>query len=267
MNVTIPYDPRRFRTAAAHYLAGRPPYADLLIRRVAAACGLRRDDRVLDLGCGPGPLAVAFARFAGEVVAVDPEPEMLQAAAANAAAAGVAIRLVQGSSYDLDATFGRFRLVAIGRAFHWMDRADTLARLDRLIEADGAVALFADRHPDVPDNRWRQDYEALVNRYVEGDSIRSLRKSVAWVRHEAVLLDSPFSHLERISVIERRRVSVDSLVHRVRSMSTTSADGLGPRTEALAAEIRAAMSRQAIEGQITEVVESEALLARRPSAV
>ncbi|HUN53482.1 MAG TPA: class I SAM-dependent methyltransferase [Candidatus Sulfotelmatobacter sp.] len=266
MNATIPYDPRRFRTAAAHYLAGRPPYADLLIRRVAAACGLQPDSRVLDLGCGPGPLAVAFARLAGEVVAVDPEPEMLRAAAANAAAAGVAIRLRQGSSYDLDASLGNFRLVAIGRAFHWMQRADTLARLARLVEPDGAVALFADRHPDVPDNRWRQDYEALVGRYVADDSVHRLRKSADWVRHEAVLLDSPFSQLERMSVIERRRVPVDSLVHRVRSMSTTSEDRLGPRTEALAEEIRAAMSRLASDGLIIEVVESEALLARRPGA-
>ena len=36
-----------------------------------------RDARVLDLGCGPGTLAIPMAGFAGEVVAVDVEPEML----------------------------------------------------------------------------------------------------------------------------------------------------------------------------------------------
>jgi SAM-dependent methyltransferase len=263
MTASIPFDPRRFRTAAAHYLAGRPPYGPLLIQRVAAACGLGRTHRVLDLGCGPGQLAVAFAPSVSEVVAIDPEPEMLRAAAENAATTGVEIRLLEGSSYDLRPELGSFRLVTIGRAFHWMDRAETLVRLDAMVEPDGMIALFADRHPDVPDNRWRRDYEDLVNRYSESDSVRSLRKSPAWLRHEAVLLDSPFPHLERISVIERRQVSVESLVDRVRSMSTTSRGRLGDEAEALAEEIRMAMTRVAQAGVISEVVESEALMAWR----
>jgi SAM-dependent methyltransferase len=263
MTTTIPYDPRRFRSAAAHYLAGRPPYAALLIQRVAAACGLQRTHRVLDLGCGPGQLAVAFAPSAGEVVGVDPEPEMLRAAGEHAAAAGVQIRLVEGSSYELSRALGQFRLVTIGRAFHWMDRRETLARLDELVEPEGLVALFADRHPDVPDNRWRRDCDDLVSRYTDGDSVRRQRRSPTWVRHEAFLLDSPFHQLERISVIERRQVSVESLVDRIRSMSITSRDQLGDKAEALADEIRVAMNRYADGGLVTEVVESEALTARR----
>ncbi len=38
------------------------------------------------------------------------------------------VTLKQASSYDLTAEMGPFRLVAIGRAFHWMDRAATLRR-------------------------------------------------------------------------------------------------------------------------------------------
>ena len=52
------------------------------------------------------------------------------------------IRFVAGSSYDLDPALGHFHLVVMGRSFHWMDRVDTLERLDRLIEPAGAVALF-----------------------------------------------------------------------------------------------------------------------------
>src|SRR6516162_11522159 len=60
------FQPRRFRSAAAHYLAGRPAYAPRLIGHVARFVGLGLDDRVLDLGCGPGVLAGAFAPLAGE---------------------------------------------------------------------------------------------------------------------------------------------------------------------------------------------------------
>ena len=58
----IPFQPDRFRSAAAHYLRGRPAYSDALIRDVALLCGLDGTGRLLDLGCGPGQLARAFRR-------------------------------------------------------------------------------------------------------------------------------------------------------------------------------------------------------------
>src|SRR5262245_47813750 len=70
----VPFQPRRFQSAAQHYLAGRPPYAERLIALVAERCRLRGTDRLLDLGCGPGQIAIAFAPLVGAVVAIDPEP-------------------------------------------------------------------------------------------------------------------------------------------------------------------------------------------------
>ena len=64
---------RRFRSAAQYYLAGRPFYSSLPIRRVVELCGLNATHRVLDLGCGPGQLAAAFVPFVEEVIALDPE--------------------------------------------------------------------------------------------------------------------------------------------------------------------------------------------------
>ena len=72
MTAPLPFEPHRFRTAASHYLAGRPPYAPSLIRGVAELCGLSDVHRVLDLGCGPGQIAAAFAFFSGSVVAWTP---------------------------------------------------------------------------------------------------------------------------------------------------------------------------------------------------
>src|SRR5262249_35846303 len=149
----IPFEPDRFRTAAAHYEEGRPPYAPDLIRRVAEVTGLGPKHRVLDLGCGPGPLARGFAPLVGEVVAMDPSADMLEAARELATQNGKAIAnigFVAGSSYDLAPQLGPFHLVVMGRSFHWMDRVDTLRRLDRMIDPSGAVALFRDSAPDIP---------------------------------------------------------------------------------------------------------------------
>jgi SAM-dependent methyltransferase len=263
---TIPFKPHRFRTAAEYYVRGRPFYAPLLFERVAALCGLDRTHKVLDLGCGPGPIALALAPFAGAVTGVDPEPAMLRLAADAAAHAGVLIDLVQGSSYDIGPQLGAFRLAAMGRAFHWMDRADTLRRLDGMIEPAGAVVLFDDEHPNLPDNAWLKDFKALIERYAEGDADRVQRKSADWVPHEALLLASPFDQLERIAVIDRRRTPVARFVDRALSMSSTTRERLGARAGELAQEMRATMAKHASDGEVGEVVESSALIAHRPSA-
>ncbi|MET3758695.1 putative RNA methylase [Rhizobium binae] len=58
---TVPFEPRRFRTTAAYYGRFRVPYPDALIERVITRTGLRPGDRLLDLGCGPGQIGIAFA--------------------------------------------------------------------------------------------------------------------------------------------------------------------------------------------------------------
>jgi SAM-dependent methyltransferase len=268
MAMAVPFLPHRFRAAAPHYLAGRTPYPPRLIECVAMLTGLAcpdlaRTGRVLDLGCGPGQLALAFAPFAAEVLAVDPEPEMLHLA--RAAAGDAAIRFLQASSYDLGPAFGRFHLAVLGRSFHWMDRAETLRRLDAMIEPGGAVALFGDAHPEVPDNSWRAPWREVLDRYRAGPSGRS-RYGTDWVRHEAFLLDSAFCRLDYVAAIDRSRIPVVTLVERALSRSTHSPERLGDRVEALSEDMLRALDPFVVNGMITEVVESYAYIATRPEA-
>jgi len=64
--------PGRFRDLANYYTTGRPTYPRLLARRVADLVGLNGSQTVLDLGTGPGFLAIDFHPFAGKVIGVDP---------------------------------------------------------------------------------------------------------------------------------------------------------------------------------------------------
>ena len=106
-------------------------------------CALNDTHKILDLGCGPGQLAMAFAPFLREVTALDPEPEMLKIARKNASGGHFNLRFVLGGSDDLGPQLGRFQAATIGRAFHWMDRPATLKQLDAMLEPDGAVILFS----------------------------------------------------------------------------------------------------------------------------
>lgn len=251
----------RFRSAASYYLSGRPAYAEALIERVAELVGLERRHCVLDVGTGPGQLAIAFARHAGEVVAIDPEPEMLERARANARAAQAPVVFHQASSNDLGPKFGLFRLTTIGRAFHWTNRPDTLRRLDEITEPDGAVVLFSDAHPRAPDNRWTEAYDEALKPYREGD--KAIDRGPSWIPHEAILLDSPFSRLERVGVIERRRTPIPRFSDRALSLGAVW-QRLDPLQGNLEQAVSAALAPYANDdGTVTEVVESVALIARR----
>lgn len=253
-----PFDPERYRSAAAHYEQGRVPYAVALIRRVAEVTGLGSRHRVLDLGCGPGPLARGFAPLVREVVAIDPSPEMLAEARVLARQAAN-IRFVVGSSYELDPALGPFHLAVMGRSFHWMDRRDTLKQLDPMIEPGGAVALFYDSTPAIPANAWRKVWNSIRERYEPNTGPHDHDPN--WIRNEAILLDSPFGRLERFGVVERRAINVETLVQRALSMGSTSPAHLGEKMPAMVAEIRAALTDVR-----EEVAETSALVAWRSNS-
>jgi SAM-dependent methyltransferase len=255
---------RRFQTAAAHYLAGRPNYPPALIERVARFCGLTRAHRILDLGCGPGPLALAFSPFVGSVVAVDPEPEMLRVAREAVAAAGAAVEVREGSSESLGPRWGHFRAVTMGRSFHWMDRAQTLRRLDPLVEAGGAVILFNDELTGTPDNAALRAWQTVVERYAADDAVRAERRTPRWQKHDEVLRASPFSRVDNLIHVHHDTTSIEVLIHRALSMSATTESRLGPRTEAMVKELRAVLRPFAVAGPLSERMEWTATVARRP---
>ncbi len=263
MTAWVPSAPRAFASAVPHY-RHRAPYPPDLLARVAELCGLARGARLLDLGCGPGPLAVGFARLGLEVVAVDPEPAMLEAAAAAARGAGVQVELKRGSSFDLPADLGPLRAVTIGRACPWMDRPATLAVLDRLVEPGGAVVLFGERKLDLVANKWREAFEAVAARYTAEDDLAHWgHHGERWVPHEEMLLASPFDDLERLGRVYRQTLNLDAAVGRALSRSPTAPDALGDRRPAFERELREALMPFLRDGVLPEVVEGEALIARR----
>jgi ubiquinone/menaquinone biosynthesis C-methylase UbiE len=256
-------DSRRFRTAAAFYAVGRPAYPPAFVAEVAEAAGLSRSHRILDLGTGPGVLALAFAPYVASVLALDPEPEMLRLARLAVAEAGAAVEVREGSSESLGPELGAFRAVTMGRSFHWMDRMESLRRLDQIIEPGGSILLFNDELADVPENAALRAWREVVERYSADDQVRMQRKSPEWQDHESVLRVSPFSAVERRKHLHRTLTSLKTLLFRALSMSATSEERLGTeRTEAMQSEIRAAL--EPFGSELTEITEWKALIARRP---
>jgi len=253
-----------FAGNVAFYERYRLAYPDRLLRRVMALAGLAPGDAVLDLGTGTGMLAIPFARMGLTVTALDPEPAMLAAAQGGAAAAGVCVDFRSGASHDLTPDMGPYRLVAMGRSFHWMDRAATLALLDRIVTPDGGVALFHDAHPPVEENRWFKTLCDVARKFGRDENEHVRERAGGHRRYEPFLFASAFTELDWLSVTIRRTLTVEDILGRAFSMSTCSPDRLGGRREDFAAQLRAALRPLSADGTFTEVAELVALLARRP---
>ncbi|KAB8191566.1 methyltransferase domain-containing protein [Nonomuraea phyllanthi] len=138
-----------FAETAAYYARFRPGYPEMFFEDVVRRFRLDGTGRLLDLGCGTGQLGIPLAAHVAEVVGMDPEPGMLAEAARLAAARAVGnASWVLGGSADLPGTLGRFRLVAMGRSFHWMDRERVLEALDGMVEGmvegDGGLVIAGD---------------------------------------------------------------------------------------------------------------------------
>ncbi|MHC2390699.1 SAM-dependent methyltransferase [Bradyrhizobium liaoningense] len=155
----------RFASTASLYEHLRPPYPGELFRNVAQKLGLSRESSLIDLGTGPGLLALGFGPYVGRVVGVDPEPAMIEAAHHAARGAGRHVTLIEGKAETLAPDIGSFDIVTIGRALHWMDRDPTLALLDWLVAHDGVIAICAAFSATDGRNPWLDGYNEIRRRW------------------------------------------------------------------------------------------------------
>jgi len=262
---------RPYAGAGWYYAEYRDRVSAELMTLLAEQLGWSTRDRVLDVGAGPGQLSLLIAPFVAEVVAIEPEPDMLAEGERRAALADVGnVRFVAGSSDSLPAlrsSLGLFRAALMGQSFHWMvDKDRGLEDLSAMIdEADGAVAFVTPRMESIPDElRAAQDMAREI-----------LERHLANVppgphpngRHdpfEEILRRSPFPRIERIERVyeTRARLTIESILGYEYTISHVLTR-LGDRRGAFEQEARAALSWVKRVGEISMMRRDEALIGRR----
>ena len=235
---------RPFKSAAAYYARYRPGYPQELIAQLAEATGVTETSRVLDLGCGPGTVAIPMAAHAGEVVAVDREPRMIgelrELGPANVTA-------VEASAEDVDESWGGFQLVTAGRSFHWFDAELVLARLAAMTPA---VALIGDH---LHESEARMRTLAVAAELIGQPTTRTKAFDYA-----ATLRASAFSNVEVISVTVEHVWTPDELIGLAYSMSVSAPELFGDRRAEFEERIRTELA-----GEHREPATSDAVVGRR----
>lgn len=117
------------------------PWAERLIDRVE----LRRDDRVLGVGCGTGIVARRAAARVGDegaVVGLDVNEAMLAVATATAAEDGLAVEWRRGDATELPFSADAFDVVFSQQALQFVqDPVAALREIHRVVTPGGRVAV------------------------------------------------------------------------------------------------------------------------------
>jgi SAM-dependent methyltransferase len=254
----------RFASTASLYEHLRPPYPAEFFRSVAQKLGFSKQGSLIDLGTGPGLLALGFAPYVGRIVGVDPEPAMLDAARRAAASAGHALTLIEGKAETLGPDIGSFDVVTIGRALHWMDREPTLARLDRLVARDGAIAICASFSATNGSNPWLDGYNEVRRRWSPAKLWEEAGKGTRTHRDlPAFFHGSAFQPTELVKVETSHTVSVQDLTQRVLTYSSSSPEALGDNIGLMLRDVEGHLASFSRNRMIAETIVSTAQIVKR----
>lgn len=272
------WDGTLFQGSAAYYERGRLPYAPRFAETLAAALSLDGHGRLLDVGCGPGTVSLAIARYFAEVVGVDPDEDMLAEAERQAARRGVAnARWVKARAEDLPAGLGEFRVVVFAQSFHWTDRDSVAATVRDMLEPKGAFVHISD-HKSPPADRTPPPLPAppyagigdLIRRYL--GPVRRAGQGILVNgtpdREDLVLERAGFENFQRHVVPAGQVVnrSADDIVAWVFSRSDAAPHLFGDRFDDFEGDLRTVLRRASPEGRFAERLPATEIMIWRRSA-
>ncbi|MGH3253883.1 MAG: class I SAM-dependent methyltransferase [Streptosporangiaceae bacterium] len=257
---TWSWDESLFAGAAGYYEQGRLPYAPDLADVFARSLALDGRGRLLDVGCGPGTVTVRLAPLFEGAVGLDPDPEMLARASRAAADRGIGnVTWVRLRAEALPAGLGRFLAVTFAASFHWMDRPRVASAVATMLDPGGA-AVQVDAPPARPDaslpfppppddalDRLRIRYLGRGRR--AGQTIRNTSPS----GEDEVFRQAGFRSAQTVTVPDQRIIerTVDDVVARVFSTSSTAPHLFGDRRENFETDMREILAQASPAGRFS----------------
>src|ERR1700753_852335 len=254
-------DASPFAGAQQYYDRFRAPYAQSAINFIVERFDLNEGVRALDLGCGPGTIAIPVSRSVAEVVAVDPDGEMIAEGQRLAASRGREnIQWLKSRAEDMSLEGGPFRVTTIGQAFHWMNRDEVLRKLAILTANGGGLALV---NPGKrrPQESWETVASQIVAKFL-GPRIRHPKSNAQEPEHAPALRRSEyfsqFTSFEFPSTITRDLCSIIGCIY---STSNSAKPLFGDDVTVFEAELTQALLSLNPDGVFNERIETEVVIA------
>lgn len=184
---------KRFSGRATEYAKYRPSYPAEAIARIFQGLNEPKTLLVVDIGAGTGISSRLLADRGASVIAIDPNPEMLQAAMPHPS-----IKFERGTAENTNLPDRSVDLITCFQAFHWFEPSSTLKEFRRILKATGRLALVWN---DL--ERRNDEFTANYSRFIVRFSTQ---------KHERVLRDAA-SFLETSSDFKNVTVGEYSYRH------------------------------------------------------
>jgi ubiquinone/menaquinone biosynthesis C-methylase UbiE len=258
-----------YRGTAPFYDRYRPPYPEELMDDLRQRLPASGRGRLLDLACGTGQIAFPLADAFAEVWAVDQEEESVAYGRAKAEAGGITnITWVSGSAESV-ALDGSFELVAVGNAFHRLNRQLVAERMYTWLQPGGGAALLWGGSPWAGDRPWQQAMAELFEDWM-AKAGATYRVPAGWEAameqdpHEQVLRRAGFQYVGRVEFSVGQTWTLETLTGFVYSTSFLNRETLGEKLSAFESDLAERLLSYEHGGNF-EVLASYAYeLARKP---
>lgn len=222
-----------FESAEDYYLKYRMPYSTVLIQRLMKLGRELWPLPIVDVGTGTGLLARDLQSSGLRVVALDPNPRMLELAAGQPSLTGmfpVTWFLGVGEEiHKLDLSFG---LVTYADSFHWTDRLQALTSAAIVLAAEGHIGVLCSQSRDAEKPWWEPILTKVRDAYL-GESRPAGRLGGSHdpgaIRHEEIMRREGWREITIMDAPYALNYSLDELLGLQLSQSFSSPAVLGRR--------------------------------------
>ena len=258
-----------YRGTARFYDEFRVAYPQQLLDDLRKRARVTGAGRLLDFACGTGQITFGLRSSFAEVWAVDQEPEAVEFARAKALRDGVDnVRWIAGRAEDVDAD-GYFELVAIGNAFHRLQRRVVSESAMRWLVSGGHLALLWSNSPWDGSLVWQRMLADTLDHWTRKVAATervpaNLYEHLEEESHTNVLASAGFTIVGAFDLEIPYEWSVETLTGFVYSTSVLSQPALGRNVQAFESDLRERLQAVAPEGIFREDISFSYTLATKP---
>ncbi|WP_152395148.1 class I SAM-dependent methyltransferase [Paenibacillus guangzhouensis] len=240
----------RFSNRVDTYVLYRPSYPQEVMDYLYGVIGLKQESVVADVGAGTGIFSKLLLERGSQVIAVEPNKEMREAALKDLEGAPN-YRAVPGSAEETGLMDHSVDFIVCAQAFHWFDRTAARKEFERILKPGGKIVLIWNNRL-TEGTPFREEYDRFLHTF--GTDYKTVTQKN--ITPDALGAFFEAGDMQIGTFPNHQRFDLEGLAGRVLSSSYIPVPG-DPSYEAMMDALRALFERNAENGKVSFDYETE----------